>query len=248
LHRDDRGTLERPNIDNAGPETTSPNRGSEVIARRTDYVLCASLLVIFLHAKHHLSFRACSIILIALGLLLSALPGDILGGAKLPRTLTTAFARFDIADRFKVHPICYICHKIFEPGIPSDTKCPNCDSDIFRPKTRKLFRRIFESPLGDPVAADQEDEDFIPAPAEGEPHVVAPLQLLSEGLKQLFARPGIVPAVEEWKAREQVPEELKSMQDAEVWKTIKGPDNKSFFFGGECEQEIRLGVTFSLDW
>lgn len=38
------------------------------------------------------------------------------------------------------------------------------------------------------------------------------------------------------------------MQDSEVWKTIKGPDGKSFFLEGDCDAEIRLGVTFSLDW
>jgi hypothetical protein len=33
-----------------------------------------------------------------------------------------------------------------------------------------------------------------------------------------------------------------------VWKTIKGPDGRPFFFGREANGEIRIGVTFSLDW
>ncbi|KAJ7755299.1 hypothetical protein DFH07DRAFT_773414 [Mycena maculata] len=38
------------------------------------------------------------------------------------------------------------------------------------------------------------------------------------------------------------------MQDSEVWKTIKGPDGKSFFLEGDCDKEIQLGTTISLDW
>ncbi|KAF7346894.1 hypothetical protein MVEN_01441600 [Mycena venus] len=58
----------------------------------------------------------------------------------------------------------------------------------------------------------------------------------------------MVPAVNAWKARERSPDELRSIQDGEVWNTILGPDKKRFFFEGDSETEIRLGVTFSLDW
>ncbi|KAJ7213906.1 hypothetical protein GGX14DRAFT_392681 [Mycena pura] len=36
--------------------------------------------------------------------------------------------------------------------------------------------------------------------------------------------------------------------DGEVWKTVKGGDGKRFFFGRNSQKEIRVGVTFSLDW
>jgi hypothetical protein len=38
------------------------------------------------------------------------------------------------------------------------------------------------------------------------------------------------------------------MQDGKVWKELKGPDKKSFFYGAHTDKEIRLGVTLSLDW
>jgi hypothetical protein len=38
------------------------------------------------------------------------------------------------------------------------------------------------------------------------------------------------------------------MQDGAVWQTIKGRDNELFFYGPGAENEIRVGITLSLDW
>jgi hypothetical protein len=77
--------------------------------------------------------------------------------------------------------------------------------------------------------------------------MVSPIQLLSSGLQDFFNRPGMVDAVEAWRKRPSANGELKSMQDAEVWKTLKDAQGRSFFFGPHSEEEIRLGVSFSLD-
>lgn len=61
-------------------------------------------------------------------------------------------------------------------------------------------------------------------------------------------RPGMVHEVNKWKTREGKRREWGSMQDGNVWKTIEGPDGRPFFFGPEANGEIRIGVTFSLDW
>jgi hypothetical protein len=218
-------------------------------SRQNPYVLCATLLVAFLHTRHRVSFRAYSLILIALGLIFSTLPGITLGGDKLPRHLRMVFSRLDLTDRFKSHPVCYICHKIFDPSIDSNTLCPDCECEIFRPRTRSLFRRLFQSVLEPTVAGDSDSETESARSGSGRrPHVVAPIQVLSEGLRHLFSRPGMVSAVTSWKARQRSPDELRSIQNEKVWNTIKGPDNKQFFFEGDSEKEIRLGVTFSLDW
>jgi hypothetical protein len=59
----------------------------------------------------------------------------------------------------------------------------------------------------------------------------------------------MVSAVNAWKTRTgSVEGELKSMQDAEVWRPLRGHDGNLFFFGPSAEEELRLGVTFSLDW
>jgi hypothetical protein len=78
--------------------------------------------------------------------------------------------------------------------------------------------------------------------------MVAPIQTLSVALAQFFARPGMVSAVNAWKTRRTVAGELRSMQDGNIWKTLRGHDGDPFFFSPSSEEEIRLGLTFSLDW
>ncbi|KAJ7222107.1 hypothetical protein GGX14DRAFT_532195 [Mycena pura] len=60
----------------------------------------------------------------------------------------------------------------------------------------------------------------------------------------------MVSAVESWRTRTRTPVdgELKCMQDGRVWKEIKDTRGDSFFYGASSEEEIRLGVSFSLDW
>ncbi|KAF7368239.1 hypothetical protein MVEN_00144000 [Mycena venus] len=59
----------------------------------------------------------------------------------------------------------------------------------------------------------------------------------------------MVSAVNAWKTRTgRVEGELRCMQDAEVWKTLRGHDGELFFFGPSAEEELRLGVSFSVDW
>jgi hypothetical protein len=58
----------------------------------------------------------------------------------------------------------------------------------------------------------------------------------------------MVSAVESWRTRTPVDGELKCIQDGRVWNEIKDAHGESFFFGPGSEEEIRLGVSFSLDW
>jgi hypothetical protein len=160
----------------------------------------------------------------------------MLGTIRMPVTLKTVFSRLGIQDRFVVHPVCYNCHKVFQPGIDTATFCPACDLELFRPATKRLFDSVAE-----PGDAEEPFVDRVP-------YMVAPIQVLSVALAEFLTRPGMVSAVNSWKTRTTVAGELKSMQDAEVWNTLKGQDGNLFFFGPSADEEIRLGVTFSLDW
>lgn len=205
------------------------------------YIRCILLLIAFLHTRHHVSFRACALILITLNFLFSKIPGDLLDGQDIPRSLTTIFSRLELSDKFKVHPICYLCHRIFDFDNIHNL-CPDCQEGLYRPATQHLFQRLFDpEQLGD-------EHDNLAFNFERTPHLVAPIHVLSVGLREFFGRPGMIPAVNAWKKRPTVPGELNSMQDAQVWQTIKGPDETSFFFGNNADKEIRLGVTLSLDW
>lgn len=201
------------------------------------YIRCVLLLVAFLHTRHQVSFRACGLILICLNFIFVGLPGDLVGPTKMPRTLKTVFSRLGLKDdRFTEHVVCYMCQRLFDRGVQADTLCSGCGTDLFRPPDRQLFQSIVSAVTRKPSEPNRR------------PHMVAPIQLLSDGLRDLFERPGMLPAMNLWKARPCVPGESKTIHDGEVWKTIKGVDGESFFFGSGCEDEIRVGVTFSLDW
>ncbi|KAJ7907496.1 hypothetical protein B0H13DRAFT_2332311 [Mycena leptocephala] len=157
----------------------------------------------------------------------------------MPLTLKTVFVRLGSRDRFTLHLVCYNCHKVFHPGAASDAVCPTCELELFRPATRRLSDALDDGPL--------DNEELIVV--KREPHMVAPIQLLSVALEEFFARPGMDSAVNAWKTRTgTVDGELRSMEDAEVWKELRGHDGELFFFGPSAEEKVRLGVTFSLDW
>jgi hypothetical protein len=99
------------------------------------------------------------------------------------------------------------------------------------------------------IISDSEDSGQPAGSTKRRPVVVTPIQLLSSGLRAFFKRPGMVSAVNSWKNRPPADNsELKSIQDGNVWKTLKAPDGTSFFSGPGSEDEIRLGVSFGFDW
>jgi hypothetical protein len=197
-------------------------------------------LVAFLHTRHRVSFRAAGLALICLGFIFSCLVGNLAAVFSMPRTLKTVFSRFEMNDNFTVHPICFHCHYVFESDIKHDTFCPDCEEEVFGAPNR----------AGDDGWVDAEiDMDSATVGVDGwKPQMVSPIQLLSTGLHEFFKRPGMVSAVESWRTRTPVDGELKCMQDGRVWKEIKDAHGESFFFGPGSEEEIRLGVSFSLDW
>ncbi|KAJ6629617.1 hypothetical protein B0H10DRAFT_1292762 [Mycena sp. CBHHK59/15] len=208
------------------------------------YIRCIMYLVAFLHTRHRVTFRAAGVILICVGLIFSLLFGDLVGALAMPRTLKTVFARFEMKDRFVVNPICFQCHVIFESDIQPPTFCPKCDEDVFGAPERD-DENDWENTDSDPGETPSSPTS---SKRKRKPNMVSPIQLLSSGLQDFFNRPGMVDAVEAWRKRPSADGELKSMQDGEVWKTLKDAQGRSFFFGAHSEEEIRLGVSFSLDW
>ncbi|KAK7059287.1 hypothetical protein R3P38DRAFT_2495736, partial [Favolaschia claudopus] len=202
------------------------------------YVRCVIYLVAFLHTRHRVTFRAAALILVCLSFLVSFFVGNVVDLANaIPETLTTAFHRLNIEDNFTIHPTCFHCHYLFDPAVDPDTFCPDCDHELF----------------GSPF--DEFDDDDIdvessetPRTTKLKPQLVSPVQVLSAGLKEFFKRPGMVNAVNSWKTQSSVEGELTCIQDGNVWKEMKDANGASFFYGSDADEEIRLGVSFSLDW
>ncbi|KAF7349161.1 hypothetical protein MVEN_01438400 [Mycena venus] len=224
-----------------GPSTTLTTRDS---LHPNWYIRAIIYMVAFLHIKHRVTFRACGLILVCLAFIFSCTAGDLVATAPVLRTLTTIFVRLDIRDAFIVHPICFKCYRIFPPKISPLTFCPDCTVEIFGGSDRD------DSVPWDDMISDSEAAESSTGAKKRKPQVVVPIQLLSAALQGFFNCVGMVSTVTSWKKRppNSNPSELKSIQDGRVWRTMKGQDGDSFFYGASGDEEIRLGVSFSFDW
>ncbi|TDL19286.1 hypothetical protein BD410DRAFT_443930 [Rickenella mellea] len=182
------------------------------------------------HLGHHVSFRACNILLFCLNaifLFLNLITID----NQMPVNLGTVLKKLELGDRFVVYPICHLCHRIFRPDIPTTAVCPDCDSALFKVSSSTVFERIKRRPA--------------PAPT---PVCAAPIQVLSSLLVDFLSQPRNEDALEEWKTRTHEPGKYKDIMDGNIWRSMKCPDGSLFFDPSDDSGELRLGVTLSLDW
>ncbi|KAJ7811475.1 hypothetical protein B0H14DRAFT_2859969 [Mycena olivaceomarginata] len=89
------------------PETRSAQSGSVALQTLTQptardslhpnwFIRCIIYMAAFLHTKHHVTFRACALILVCLAFIFSSVAGNLVGTVGMPRTLKTVFAKLDI--------------------------------------------------------------------------------------------------------------------------------------------------------
>ncbi|KAJ6506558.1 hypothetical protein C8R45DRAFT_1208644 [Mycena sanguinolenta] len=207
------------------------------------YIRCTLYMIAFLHTRHRVTFRAAALMLVCLGFLFSCLAGDFTKALAMPRTLKTVFAHLEISENFVVHPICTECHFVFEPNEAPEF-CPDCNEEVFVPRDGAHSDM---DDLQGAATADSGDNFDHPESGKRKPFMVSPIQSLSVGLQEFFKRPGMVATVNSWKTRSEVDGELRSIQDGHVWKAMKDKQGRPFFYGPHAEDEIRLGVSFSLD-
>ncbi|KAG1896636.1 uncharacterized protein F5891DRAFT_912674, partial [Suillus fuscotomentosus] len=191
------------------------------------------IMVAILHVKHHVSFCACALILHCVTTILFSL-GILHPTQPLPTTLNTVIHRLDLHDCYDDELFCSHCHCIFPTDIPTNTLCSNCDSWLFKPVSNRLFRM---------VTGCKAQHTQCPPPV-----CAAPIQVPSSLLVNFLAHGGNEVACESWQSCTVKPGELHDISDGEVWCTIQGPDQAPFFSGMETSQELRIGVTISLDW
>ncbi|KAK7059539.1 hypothetical protein R3P38DRAFT_2758959 [Favolaschia claudopus] len=96
------------------------------------YIRAAMYLVGILHTRHHVTFSACDLILRVFKFVFENAPSDSFRGAStMPKTLITVLSALDMTDKFVVHPICYNCHRMFDPNLGSDGFCSACEIPLF---------------------------------------------------------------------------------------------------------------------
>jgi hypothetical protein len=199
----------------------------------TWFIRAIILLTAFLHTKHHVTFKACGILLFALRTIFIAL-GLIPREDDMPITLNTVIKRLDLQDRFTILPVCNKCHRLFPPTIPTNQKCTDCENNLFNSASQSLFQQILNR-----------------APSDPPPLLAAAVAPLSSLLVDFLAQPGMEEAVESWRDDPPSPQgEFNRIMDGRFWKEVLDSTGKPFFDKeslGE-EGEIRIGVNISLDW
>jgi hypothetical protein len=200
-------------------------------AHESWFVRLILLVVAVLHTRHHLTFRACSLLLFALSLIffhLSLTSSE----NRIPGTLDTVLLKLKLEDRFAVNPGCDICQRLFRPTIPRGSRCPDCNNEIFSAPSPSLFRRLTGK-----------------TPPPPPPKLSVPLRTLSSLLTDAFAHGPLEDQVQEWLSHTPTPGQYTGFMDGRVAQELKDDNGNRFFDPTSLiEGEIRLGVTWSVDW
>lgn len=80
------------------------------------------------------------------------------------------------------------------------------------------------------------------------PCLSMPVATLSNLLPNWLSMTGIEEGVEEWGSSRRSPGVLRDVMDGRIWKGLLGVDQKPFFATGLPNNELRLGLSISLDW
>lgn len=199
------------------------------------YARLVILLVAFLHCRHHVSFRACTLILKVVGLLFVAL-GALSTTDEFPRSMPIVIHRSALTDGFQVRPTCPQCHQLGLASTDPTQKCSACQTPLFKslpPTTFEWMGGKKSSRRSPPVLA-------------------TPIRPLSSLLEDFFSRDDMETKVDEWRNRPPPKQgELRDMPDGAFWNEVKAADDTLFFDKSRTNLEpgeIRLGVTMSLDW
>ena len=200
------------------------------------FVRVILLVVGFLHTKHHMSFRACGILLWCLCSVFILL-GLFNVDNRMPTTLGTVFTHLGFVDRFTLLVVCPECRAvagtpITTPYLEEETLCTNCNAALY---------------LGIPPAYFVPDPTAHPILKKVKPKIVVPFASLSDLITELLARPGLEGLIDAWRTHCQPPGKYAAIWDSHIWKTIRDADGCLFFSARE-DNELRIAATCGLDW
>jgi hypothetical protein len=105
-----------------GPQSTSPLETYNE-AHEYWFVCIIFLLVAVLHTRHHVTFRACGLILFVISVVFAHLLLTSTHNA-IPHTVNTILKQLDLEDQFKICPACKICQRFFKSLTPCSSCCP----------------------------------------------------------------------------------------------------------------------------
>ena len=200
------------------------------------FVQVILLVVGFLHTKHHMSFRACGILLWCLRSVF-ILIGLFNEDNRMPTTLGTTFTHLGFVDRFTLLVVCPECRAVAGTPITSpcseeETLCTNCNASLYSGIPPTYF-------VSDPAAR--------PIFKKVKPKIAVPFASLRDLLAEPLARPGLEGLIDAWRTQCQAPGKYAAIWDGHIWKTIRDADGCLFFSARE-DNELRIAATCGLDW
>jgi len=188
------------------------------------------ILVTILHTRYHLPFRGCALALLCMSLIFTALrlvPPE----NPMPRTLQTVFKCLDLHDQFLIHPLCKSCHRIYSPNSLTNAICLECSTKLYKPSPTTLFALLRGKEPPPPT-----------------PKRAMPIQTLLSALPDFLSRSNNERLCQAWRTWRSTPGEKQEIWDGNVWKTICGLDQRCWFDPADNPEELRIGVTMSINW
>jgi hypothetical protein len=186
-------------------------------------------LVVWLHTQWHLPFAACNTLLVVLRFILDLAGAHIDPPIRI--TLGSAMNALDVDPAPRILPVCINCQRVYPANTAHDTACLPCDKPLFNIK---------------PSKPDQERRKAVGT----NPTPVLPVAIKSiqEQLEEMLLVPGFEKSLQLWKDVTRTPGIYHDIHDGAVCKEILGPDGKPFYCKQPHNNELRIGLSLSLDW
>ncbi|KAG2350555.1 hypothetical protein BDR05DRAFT_993937 [Suillus weaverae] len=217
-----------------------PPLAAEVIEAASDHWFWRIILLlgVWLNLHFHLPHLACALFLkvmrhIFIGLNTLAIDD------KVALTLNTAFNHLNIKDNFHIHPVCPSCHRVYPHDVSADSSCTICMVPLFKPSTERSSTSV--GPSKKPSSMKT---------TKPKPSLQCLQNPMSNAILRLLSQKGMEEHLDAWHSQSTIPGKSQTMQDGQIWKTIKGHDGKLFFNNGpDCcdKDELHIGITLRFD-
>ncbi|KAG2741428.1 WD40 repeat-like protein [Suillus brevipes Sb2] len=216
-----------------------PPPAAEVIEAASDHWFWRIILLLgaWLNLHFHLPHLACALFLKVMRHIFIGL-NTLAVDDKVALTLNTAFNHLNIKDNFRIHPVCPSCHRIYPHDVSADSSCTICTVPLFEPSTERSSTSV--GPSKKPNSTKTKTK----------PSLQCPQNPMSNAILRLLSQKGMEEHLDAWRSQSTIPGKSQTMQDGQIWKTIKGHNGKLFFDNSpeRCDKdELRIGITLGFD-
>lgn len=210
------------------PATSSLPMPSDVHPNGAVYLVY--LMVVWLHTRFKVPFRACNVILVISAVIFSLSSVDL--SPSMFSTLDSVLTTLAVEPQFCILPVCPQCKMPHPASTTPDSLCSKCSSQLFNTA---------------PTVGQQRRGQA--ARTKAIPLLRFPYKPLEHQLIDLI--PEIEDQLDSWRLKDRVDGEYADQFDGQICKELPGHDGLPFFrpdLKQMPDGEIRLGITLGVDW